>query len=84
MKPDQHEIYRRRRSRNVGVGLALGALVVLIFAVSYVKMSRGELGERFQHTLRPQMVPGQTEAAEGATSMRPSDEQIVEQGDAVE
>lgn len=42
MRPDSHEIYGRRKSRNVGVGLVLAAFVVLVFAVTVVKLHEGE------------------------------------------
>jgi len=35
----QHEIHTRRKGRNVAVGLILGGFVLLIFAVSIVKLS---------------------------------------------
>lgn len=41
MKPDSHEIYGRRRSRNLGLGLVLGAFVLIVFAVTVVKLSEG-------------------------------------------
>lgn len=41
MRPDSHELYGRRRSRNVGVGLVLGAFVLLVFAVTVVKLAQG-------------------------------------------
>lgn len=47
MRPDSHEIFGRRRSRNVGVGLVLAAFVVLVFAVTVVKLGQGAaLGHR--------------------------------------
>ena len=39
-KPD-HEIYRRRFSRNMGVGLALAAFVLLGFFLTVEKVTRG-------------------------------------------
>lgn len=41
MKPDSHELYGRRRSRNRGLGIVLGAFVVIVFAVTMVKLSEG-------------------------------------------
>jgi hypothetical protein len=41
-RPD-HELHRRRFSRNLGVGLVLGAFVVLVFALSIVKVTQGDL-----------------------------------------
>ena len=37
----QHEIHRRRFGRNLGVGLVLAAFVVLVFALTIVKVSEG-------------------------------------------
>lgn len=41
MKPDSHEIYGRKRSRNRGLGLVLGTFVLIVFAVTVVKLSQG-------------------------------------------
>jgi hypothetical protein len=57
MRPDRHEIYARRRSRNLGLGLTLGALVALVFAVTLVKLGEGQSMEGFDHTFRPSMLP---------------------------
>jgi hypothetical protein len=42
MKPDSHQIYGRRRSRNLGLGLVLAAFVLIVFGVTVVKLSEGE------------------------------------------
>lgn len=58
MRPDSHELYGRRRSRNVGLGLVLGAFVLLVFAVTVVKLAQGvPLGHRAP-VERSQMLPG--------------------------
>jgi hypothetical protein len=57
MRPDSHEIYARRRSRNVGLGVVLGSVVLLIFAVTLVKLSQGHSMEAFDHQLRPSLLP---------------------------
>lgn len=41
--PPEHEIYRRRFSRNLGLGLALGSFVALVFALTLVKVANGDL-----------------------------------------
>ena len=41
MRPTTHEIYGRRRSRNVGLGLTLGGFVLLVFMVTVVKLDAG-------------------------------------------
>lgn len=40
-RPD-HEIYRRRFSRNLGVGLALGGFVLLSFLLTVEKVTQGD------------------------------------------
>lgn len=39
-----HEIYRRRFSRNLGVGVLLASFVGLMFALTVVKVTQGDLG----------------------------------------
>ena len=57
MRPDSHEVFGRRRSRNIGLGLVLGAFVLLVFAVTMVKLSEGQSMQGFDHTLRPSLLP---------------------------
>lgn len=38
----EHEIHQRRKGRNVGVGLMLVAFVVLILALTFVKVTGGD------------------------------------------
>lgn len=59
-RPD-HELHRRRLSRNVGLGLTLGAFIILVFALTVVKVTRGDPMRAFDHTLRPEMVPATPE-----------------------
>ena len=35
----EHEIHTRRRGRNLGVGLLLAAFVVLVMALTFVKIT---------------------------------------------
>jgi hypothetical protein len=57
MRPDSHEIFGRRRSRNVGVGLVLGAFALIVFAVSVVKLTDGPAPEGYDHVVRPELLP---------------------------
>ncbi|WP_374642453.1 hypothetical protein [Tabrizicola sp.] len=41
--PPQHELHKRRFSRNLGLGLTLAAFVALVFALTVVKVTRGEM-----------------------------------------
>jgi hypothetical protein len=38
----EHELHTRRRGRNVGVGLMLASFVVLILALTVVKVTQGD------------------------------------------
>ena len=38
----EHELHQRRRGRNLGVGLLLGGFIVLVFALTFVKVTRGD------------------------------------------
>jgi len=61
MRPDSHEIYARRRGRNQGLGLVLGGLVVMIFAVTVVKLSSGQMIEGYDHGMRSSILPAAEE-----------------------
>lgn len=37
----EHEIHTRRYGRNLGLGVVLAAFVVLVMALTYVKVTRG-------------------------------------------
>jgi hypothetical protein len=52
-----HEIYKRRFSRNVGVGLTLVAFVALVFALTVVKVTRGDPMQGYDHVVQPGLVP---------------------------
>lgn len=44
MIPDrEHELHRRRRGRNFALGGALGIFVLLVFAVTIVKLANGQM-----------------------------------------
>ena len=53
----EHEIHRRRLGRNVGVALSLLGFIAVVFALSVVKIERGEPAEAFDHVTRPALVP---------------------------
>lgn len=35
----QHELHERRKGRNIGVGLVLGALIAIVFGLTVVKVT---------------------------------------------
>ncbi|KAF0116140.1 MAG: hypothetical protein FD150_625 [Rhodobacteraceae bacterium] len=53
----EHELHKRRFSRNLGLGLTLAAFVVLVFALTVVKVKRGDPMQGYDHVVQPQSVP---------------------------
>lgn len=41
--PQEHEIYRRRLGRNIGLGVVLGSFVILMFALTIAKVGQGDM-----------------------------------------
>ncbi|MBA4349849.1 MAG: hypothetical protein C0427_01200 [Rhodobacter sp.] len=54
--PPEHEIHRRRLGRNVGVGVTLALFIVLVFALTVVKVTRGDPMQGFDHSVRPELA----------------------------
>ena len=52
----EHEIHRRRRSRNVGLGLTLAALIAVLFGLSVVKITTVGPVEGYDHVARPPLA----------------------------
>ena len=42
----EHELHKRRFGRNLGLGLTLAAFVVLVLALTVVKVTRGMTGHQ--------------------------------------
>ena len=51
-----HTLHARRMRRNVTIGLVLGGFVILVFALTVVKMSQGNMMEAFDHVVRPSLL----------------------------
>ena len=65
--PPTHEIHKRRFGRNVGVAGLLLAFVALVFALTVVKIQRGEPVQGFDHTAeQPRTGPAALPAADPA------------------
>lgn len=56
-----HEVHERRKSRNVGLGLVLAAVVALVFGMTFVKLIR--IGEVQRAEAEAQAAAAQAEAA---------------------
>lgn len=55
--PPTHELHKRRFSRNLGLGLTLAAFVALVFALTVVKVQRGDPLQGYDHVVQPEAVP---------------------------
>ena len=55
-----HEIHTRRLGRNVGLALALVLMIGLTFALTVVKVTRGDPMRAFDHQVRPELLPKDT------------------------
>lgn len=53
----EHEMHRRRFSRNVGVGLLLVAFVAIVFGLTVVKVKQLGAVQGFDHVVRPELMP---------------------------
>lgn len=60
----EHPLHGRRRSRNVGLFVVLGAFVALVFGLTVVKVQQGHLMEAFDHQPRVSLVPTEPAAPE--------------------
>lgn len=54
-----HEIHRRRRSRNIGLGLVLVAFIAVVFGLTVVKVQQLGATQSFDHVVRPELLPGE-------------------------
>ena len=54
-----HELHQRRFSRNLGVALTLVGFAAVIFALTMVKISRGEALQGYDHAVRPGLTAGE-------------------------
>ena len=52
-----HELHRRRFGRNVGVGVLLVLFVGLVYALTVVKVTRGDPMQGYDHVVQPEAAP---------------------------
>ncbi|SFH15435.1 hypothetical protein SAMN04488020_107131 [Palleronia marisminoris] len=55
----EHEIHRRRRSRNVGMLVVLIGLICVVFGLTMVKVKQLGAAQSFDHVVRPELLPGE-------------------------
>ena len=57
MQRVEHELHQRRRSRNLGLLAVLLAFVALVFGLSVVKITQGDMMEGYDHRPRASVLP---------------------------
>ena len=62
--PPTHELHKRRFGRNVGLGLVLAGFVALVFALTVVKVTRGDPMKGFDHRPSADFLPKPEGASE--------------------
>ncbi|MDG2341367.1 MAG: hypothetical protein P8L32_09260 [Paracoccaceae bacterium] len=55
----EHEIHKRRLGRNVGVGLVLGAFIVIVFGLTIAKVNNGGQVQGYDHSVEQTLVPAE-------------------------
>jgi len=55
----EHELHQRRFGRNLGLGLVLVGFVVIIFGLTVVKVSNGNMIEGYDHQPRNSLLPAE-------------------------
>lgn len=56
-----HELHKRRFSRNLGLGLTLAFFVALVFALTVVKVKRGDPLQDYDHVIQPEATPAEVQ-----------------------
>ena len=52
----QHELHQRRQGRNLTLGLILAGFVGVVFVITIVKLSSGQMIEGYDHAVRPSIT----------------------------
>lgn len=58
----EHELHKRRRSRNLGLLAVLLAFVALVFGLSVVKITQGDMMQGYDHRPRASVLPRDPDA----------------------
>ncbi len=53
----EHDLHKRRSSRNLGLAAVLVAFIVLIFGLTIAKVQGGAALQAFDHSYRPSLDP---------------------------
>lgn len=53
----EHDLHRRRKGRNLGLGLVLAAFIALVFGLTIAKVQSGSQMQGFDHSYQPELDP---------------------------
>ena len=53
----EHDLHSRRRGRNLGQALTLGAFIALVFGLTIAKVQNGSQMQGWDHTYQPEADP---------------------------
>ena len=53
----EHDLHQRRFGRNLGLGLVLAGFAAIIFSLTVVKVSNGDMIEGYDHQPRASLLP---------------------------
>ncbi|TVS00445.1 MAG: hypothetical protein EA407_14730 [Rhodobacteraceae bacterium] len=53
----EHELHKRRSSRNVGLAVVLVGFIALVFGLTIAKVQGGGTLQAFDHSYRPALDP---------------------------
>lgn len=62
----EHDLHRRRWTRNLGLGLTLAAFMALVFGLTIVKVQQGSRLQGFDHTYRAEIDPATSVSRSGS------------------
>ena len=62
MQQVEHELHHRRRSRNLGLLAVLLAFVALVFGLSVVKITQGDMMQGYDHRPQASVLPRDPDA----------------------
>lgn len=72
----EHELHRRRKGRNLGLLAVLLIFIAIVFGLTVVKVTNGDMMEGFDHQPRTSILPrdNSTTAPDAAARPTSSDE----------
>lgn len=68
----EHELHQRRKGRNLGLLAVLLVFIAIVFGLTVVKITNGDMMEGFDHKPRTSILPRDNSTTAPATANRPT------------